>query len=118
MGGFLVVGSGFQVGFEAVVGRRIVIGRPGSAGKAVQRRHHSVLGGREQQAVEIGEVQLLDVGIEIVANVETPAIAPGRAFAIVFGERLERLAKVLQLLQRVERSRFARGRSRRRGDTR
>ncbi len=76
-GGLVMVGGGFQVGLEAVIGG-LVFGARGRGRQAAHGIHENVLGGQQQQAAEIGEVELAHVGVEVVADIQAPAIAQGR----------------------------------------
>src|SRR5579872_1451631 len=85
---FIVVGSGDQVSLESVVRRSVLRTRRRRQG--TERLQHAGLSLPEQHLPEPIEIDTAGLGIEIVAGVEAPTIAPGRAVMAPTGELHQR----------------------------
>ena len=92
--------SGDKVRLEGVVSGRVFGSRGG--GKVAQILQDGALRLLEEQLAESREIDAADFGIERIAGVEAPAIAPGLAFVAVLDQGLERLAKRLEFAEGIQ----------------
>src|SRR5262249_1652971 len=88
-GALVVMRRSDQVGLKAVVGILIRIGWRGARRERLQIRKQARLRRTKQQGKEFSEIQAAQLGIEFVADIESPAIAERSALAVVPADGFE-----------------------------